>query len=230
MRLPWILVICAAAMFSLNTRTAAAAVVSGFVLDSSDRPVENARIDHIGKPVIIPPTSLLLSPGPDEVRTKADGSFEVKTGSPVVVIRKPGYESQRIRVAEDVKLRITLRPIKPFPECPVKVLRIHTKNAGDVDFSGFWTYVKTKRGNKGIFAARGPTYTFGGPSDQDVRDSVEYFEVMYENGVVDARGRAADGTYWRRQSIFGAAAEYYRADHGTAEILDCIMDRNPLKP
>jgi hypothetical protein len=118
--------------------------------------------------------------------------------------------------------------MKPFPECRVKVPPVKTKNASDVDYTGSWTYVKTKNGRKGIITGHGPTYTLGGPSDQEVWFSTEYFEVMYDNGIVDARGRAADGTYWRSQSIFGSAAQYYNQDRASAEILDCIMDRAPL--
>ena len=230
MRLSWILVTCAAAVFSLNARTAVAATVSGFVVDSSDRPVENARIDHIGKLVIIPPTRLQMPPGFDEVRTKADGSFEVTTSSRAIVSRKPGYESQRIRVTEDAKLRVTLRRIKPFPQCTVKVPRVKTKNTNAIDATETWTYIDTTHGPKGVISGSGTSYSSGAPGNPHVWNSLEYFEVMYENGVIDARGRATDGTYWRSQTIYGAAAQYYDVDHATAEILDCIMDRNSLIP
>jgi len=48
---------------------------------------------------------------------------------------------------------------------------------------------------------------------------------MTEGGVVDASGRAKDGTYWRSKSIFGAAAQYYRQTREDADLLDCVMDR-----
>lgn len=220
---------CVLAIIGFAAHDTRATVVSGTVVDVSGKPIEDVRIDHIGKLVVVGPPDFKPPASPDAPRTDGEGNFEVTTTSPAIVIRKPGYESQRIRVTEDLHVRITLQQMKPFPECKVKVPRVKRKNASDVDYTGFWTYVDTKNGRKGIITGHGPTYTLGGPNDRDVWNSIEYTEVMYDNGIVDARGRAADGTYWRSQSIFGSAAQYYNEDRATAEILDCIMDRAPLE-
>lgn len=206
-----------------------AAVISGVVVDGTGKAIEGARIDHIGKKVIVVPPEFERAPSADQPRTAAEGSFEVTTTKPFFVIRKPGYTSQRIRVTKDAKLRITLQPIQPFPDCKVKIPPIKARRSGDVDYVGLFTYIDTKNGPKGIMAGGGATYTLGAPSDADVWTSLEYFEVMYQNGVVDARGRAADGTYWRSQSIIFKGAQYDQIDRDTAEILNCIMDRAPLQ-
>ena len=215
-----------AAITTVLLQGATGATVSGIVVDASGKPIEGARIDHTGQLVVVG------SPDGQSAgeRTNADGAFGVATTSRAIVIRKPGYESQRILVTQqDARVQITLRRMKPFPECKLKIPRIKTRKFSGVDYAGTWTYADTKNGRKAFITGHGATYTLGAPSDRDVWGSTEYFEVMYENGIVDARGRAADGTYWRSQSILGAAALYYKVDRTAAEILDCIMDRAPLE-
>jgi hypothetical protein len=51
---------------------------------------------------------------------------------------------------------------------------------------------------------------------------------MREDGIVDASGRAKDGTYWRSKSIFGAAAQYYGQTREDGDLLDCVMDRQSI--
>src|SRR5215471_7490475 len=91
------------------------------------------------------------------------------------------------------------------------------------------TTSRQRMDRKALSAAMGVTYSFGAPSDKDVWTSLDYEEVMYENGVVDASGHSADGKYWRRRGIFGAAAQYYGQTREVAEQLDCVMDRVPIK-
>ncbi len=163
------------------------------------------------------------------MRADKVGRFQVAVTSPAIVIRKPGFISERVLVSRDMDVRITLRHIEPVSKCPVEVPHVKTKDANDIDYIATWTYIETKDGPKGIISGRGPLYSFGAPSDSNVWTSVEYFEVMYEDGVVDARGHIGHDNYWRSQTIFGAAAQYYKMDRTSAEILDCIMDRNRLK-
>jgi hypothetical protein len=89
--------------------------------------------------------------------------------------------------------------------------------------SATWFYIETKHGREGIISGKGSTYSLGAPTDMDVWTSVEYAEIMYENGIVDASGHSADGKYWRMRSIFGAASQYYGQSRETAEQLDCLL-------
>ncbi|HWZ31880.1 MAG TPA: hypothetical protein VNX18_11125 [Bryobacteraceae bacterium] len=130
-----------------------------------------------------------------------------------------------MRVTGDAQMQVTLQPVKPF-KCKVEPLpKVKTKKANDVDYTASWFYVETKNGPKGIISGQGSSYSFGAPGDRNVWASLDYFEVMLPNGVIDARGHSADGKYWRMQTRFGAAAQYYDVDQSTAEVLDCIMDR-----
>jgi hypothetical protein len=52
---------------------------------------------------------------------------------------------------------------------------------------------------------------------------------MYVSGMVDAAGRSSDGKYWRSRTTLGTAAQYYNQSRETAEQLDCVMDRIPIK-
>jgi len=49
------------------------------------------------------------------------------------------------------------------------------------------------------------------------------------SGMIEAGGRSSDDKYWRSRTTFGAAAQYYGVSRETAEQLDCVMDRLPLK-
>ncbi len=176
------------------------------------------------------PTSLAVKPSPDEIRTDSEGKFRVVTDVPAIVIRNPGYESQRVRIAGDGQLEITLQRIRSTSRCKLSAPpAFKTKNANDVDYTAKWFYIETKDGPQGIISGSGPMYSWGAPDDRQVWTSVEYAEIMLDNGVVDASGHSADGKYWRSRSIFGAAAQYYNQARETAEQLDCVMDRIPIK-
>ena len=94
---------------------AAGATITGTVMDASGKPLEGVRIDHIGKIVVVARTDLAVKPSPDEVRTDADGNFRVLTDVPAVVIRTPGYQSQRVRLSGDSQLSPrTTRTMSPL--------------------------------------------------------------------------------------------------------------------
>lgn len=165
------------------------ATIEGIVKDASGRPLENARIDHKGKMVVVAATDLAIKPSADEIRTDAQGHFRVTTSTPAFVVRKPGYESERIRVNGDQKLDIVLRPISSTSRCKLSPLpAFKTKAANDVDYAATWYYIQTKTGEQGIISGSGPTYSWGAPSDRDVWTFVEYSEFMYASGVIDAAG------------------------------------------
>lgn len=224
-----------ASLFTLVTclavQSAVAAEVSGTVIDAAGKPIKDARVDHTGKQVVVPPSSLGLAPSPDETRTDADGHFRVVTAVPAIVIRKPGYTSQRLLITESTTVRITLRDIDAKPRCKQSPPpEVKTLKANDADYTATWYYIETKEGRKGVIAGTGLFYSAGAPSDSDVWTSVEYAEEMYDNGIVDASGHSANGKYWRSRSYFQAASQYYDVNQETAGLLDCVMDRHPPYP
>ena len=206
------------------------ATIEGIVKDPDGRPLENARVDHVGRMVVVVSTDLALKPSADETRTNGEGHFRVTTATPAFVVRKPGYESQRIRVSGDAQLEIVLRPVTTTSRCKLSPPpTFKTKGTSDVDYVATWYYIQTKAGKQGIISGSGPSYSWGAPSDGDVSTSVEYSEFMYESGVIDAAGHSADGKYWRIKSIFGSAAHYFNQTRETAEKLDCVMDRVSIR-
>ena len=212
-------------------QSATAAEISGIVTDVAGKPIKDARVDHTGKQVVVPPSSFGLAPSPDETRTDSDGHFRVVTAVPAIVIRKPGYTSQRVVITENTTVRITLRDVDTKPRCKQSAPpEVKTQKANDADYIATWYYVQTKEGRKGIIAGTGPFYSAGAPSDSNVWMSSDYAEVMYDDGIIDASGHSSDGKYWRSRSYFQAASQYYNVDQETAELRDCVMDRHPPYP
>jgi hypothetical protein len=185
---------------------ASAATISGTITDASGKPVRDARIDHTGLRVVVLPGSV-TEPSPGEARTDENGFFSVTTVAPAIVIRKPGFISQRLAVTDGAQTQITLQRIKTESRCgqqhPPKV---KTKKADDADYTATWSYITTRHGRKGILSGRGALYSLGAPSDSHVWRSVEYAETMDENGMIDAARHTGDGLYWRSRSVLGAAA------------------------
>jgi hypothetical protein len=209
----------------LAVQPATGTTLTGTVTDISGKPIQDARVDHTGRTVVAAATAFAVGPSPDETRSDADGHFRVLTKTPAVVVRKPGYASQRVLVTGDAQVEITLQPMKAAWLCKEShPATVRTKKANDVDYTATWFYIKTKDGPKGIISGHGPTYSFGAPNDSQVWTSVEYFELMYESGMIDASGHSRDGKYWRSRSILGAAAQYFNVNRETADKLDCIMD------
>jgi hypothetical protein len=214
----------------IATVTAFATSITGTVKDADGKPLEDVRVDHTGKVVVVTRSDSGVKPSSDEVRTDAAGHFRLVTDVPAIVIRKPGYESQRVRITGDSDLQVLLTPIRSTSRCKLSVQpNFKTREANDIDYTATWFYIETQDGPRGIISGSGPVYSWGAPSDQQVWTSVEYTEVMYDNGVVDASGHSADGRYWRSRGILGAKAQYYNQTRATADQLDCIMDRIAVK-
>jgi hypothetical protein len=214
-----------AAVVLVLAQCSSAATLSGIVADISGTPIQNARVDHIGKQVVIGPVEAKIPPSPDEIRTDARGHFSVTTVVPAIVIRAPGYQSQRVMITEDAELTITLRPLS-LPPCKIERLpAIKMQSANDADYTEDIFYVETKNRRRGVRGGHGPMYSFGAPSDRDVCTSVDYFEVMSLDGEIDGRGHSADGKYRRMLTFFGFATHYFGVEEETAEILDCIIDK-----
>src|SRR5580692_11687820 len=165
------------------------AILSGTVTDAAGKPIPDARVDHISSKA---PVSVVVAVGAPpvtgEVRSDADGRFEVTTEVAAVVVRKAGYTSQRILINGDNSVNIVLQPIHERWACKVSP-RPQSKAApaNDVDFTGRRFYLKTKDGRTiGFMSGSGPTYSFGAPSNSEVWKSTEYREVMYESGLIEA--------------------------------------------
>jgi hypothetical protein len=197
--------------------------VSGMVADGAGNPIEAARIEHLGA-VLSPSRSGHKSESENWSVTDVNGRFQVTTNAPAIVIRKPGHTSQRLRVTGDQVLKVVLAPIDA-PQCNVHpVPHWSTKKVNDVDYSALLYTVKTSQGKREIIASRGPLYSTGEPSDRDVWTSLDYYEVMCQNGVIDARGHSSKGEFWRKKATLGAAAQYYGVNAASARELDCVMD------
>ena len=96
---------------------ASGATVTGIVKDAGGEPIQHARIDHTGKRVLVDPADVLMEPSAGEIRSDAEGKFRVVTDVPAIVIRSPGYESQRVRITGDVQLEVKLRRIRSISRC-----------------------------------------------------------------------------------------------------------------
>lgn len=208
-----------------------AAVVSGIVTDAAGQPLEGVRVDHLGRMVVIAPLDPSGSNDPGVIRTRADGRFRLVTFKSAVVVRKPGYESQRIRLSGDAELRITLQPIQSATRCRLPAApAFESTPANDIDYTATWYFIRTKQGRQGVISGQGANYSFGAPSDNQVWTSLDYGEIMHLSGVIDAWGRSADGKYWRRRTAFGAGLQYYGQDRDTAEKLDCVLEHVAANP
>jgi len=191
-------------------------IVSGVVVDVGGKAVQSARIEHGGTRV--------------GQLTDADGHFEFETNAPAVVIRKVGFKSHFLRTEGAERVRIVLEPAQPFASCSLKSVPKHTvKIAKDIDYTSTATIIKTQDGQAAIVCGSGPFWSFGMPEDSLVWQSVEYSEsVTSDQGdVVDARGIAKDGKYWRYRGVFGKSCAYSKVDRRTAAALDCLMGRAP---
>ena len=143
-----------------------AATISGTVTDASGNPIKDVRIDHTGIAVVVPRPDLKFDPSRDEVRTDAEGRFRATTFSPAIVIRKPGYISQRLLITGDLQVEISLQRIAGVSQCKQSNhLNVKTKEVNDADYTATVYYIETKAGSPGILSGHGPMYSWGAPSD-----------------------------------------------------------------
>ena len=216
-------------LMCLAAQPVAAATISGTVTDASRNPIKDVRVDHTGIVVVVPRPDMKVEPSHDEIRTDVQGRFRVTTGVSAIVLRKPGYISQRLLVAGDAHVEISLERIVERSQCrQSEPLNVKTKDASDVDYTATLYYMETKDGSPGILSGHGPMYSWGAPIDSYIWKSKEYSEVMYESGMIDAWGQSMDDKYWRSRSVFGAVARYDGVNRETAEQLDCVLERKKL--
>lgn len=214
----------------MNVGLIVGATIDGTVTDANGKPLENVRIEHIGKGPIVNPGAQIIEASSGEIRTDAAGHFQVSTDVPAFVARKPGYESQRVRTSGEGHLNIVLRSIKTMSRCELSEQpTFKTKQSNDIDYTATWFYIETKEGKQGILSGSGMSYSWGVPGNAEVWNSSEYSEFVDSSGVIDAAGHFDDGKYWRFRGIFGSAAYYARQTRENARQLDCAMDHVPIR-
>src|SRR5271169_1203058 len=108
-----LLLACSAALVAPATSYAADFLVAGVVLDGSGQPIADAIVAHAGRPEVLRTTRPPDEPRVEQLRSDKDGRFKVTVASPAIVIRMPGFVSERVMVPRDLEVRIVLRRIEP---------------------------------------------------------------------------------------------------------------------
>ena len=83
------------------------------------------------------------------------------------------------------------------------------------------------RGHSGFLSLVDPNLTWQGELSPELPAVARHADLVWEVGflrIIDARGRAADGTYWRDLGMFGESVFYRKMDAQTAAVLDRFMD------
>jgi hypothetical protein len=213
--------------------------ITGIVSDVDGNPIADARIDHSDNRL-------------KAIRTGNSGKFSLQTRAPAVVIRKTGFRSQWLRIADLPEIQITLQPAKANPQiracsrtepcesingwgaqfCFPRVPGVTAGRQGqDIDY-GIRSYVIHKS-KAWITHGSGPLWSFGLPSDDDVWGANEYQERVFGTNplsTIDARGRTADGKFWRNLGKFGESAFYRDVAEPDARLLDRVLDGVCIRP
>jgi hypothetical protein len=207
--------------------------LSGVVTDSGGRPLSDVWVLHAGNEV-------------RNMTTDSQGRFDIRTRAPAVVFRKPGFQSQYLRVGGDREVAISLAgPAAPMKECeaPSKLVSlgggsvfclpripgVHVGEVGvDTDYAYRWFWFRTHPGKVGIEHAEGATWGTGLPFDEDVWSARDYAETAFHGPkglfIVDARGKSSDGKCWRILGRFSESANYRDVPERYAALLDRVLD------
>jgi hypothetical protein len=208
--------------------------VSGIVVDSAGNPIAGAHVDH---------TDVKAQ---EQLFTDEQGRFRFLTGAPAIVVRKLGFNGQRIRLDSSASFKIVLSPAtKTMPTCKLKCEALSSSGsaiclprAPGIQVSEQGTYdetvtqmfrLQTRDGQRELLHGSGPMWSLGVPFTGDVWESIEYQESAYlvgtgDSDVVDARGKTPDGKLWRYLGRFGESASYYEVDDAGAALLDRVLD------
>src|SRR5437868_580633 len=97
MNLSWLLL-------ALPLLSAEPRAVRGVVLTNNGTPLEGVCVEHYGAVYCNAQTDVL-------------GAFEISTSAPLVVLRKPGYAPQVVRLADKNEFRVIM-PVESLPVPP----------------------------------------------------------------------------------------------------------------
>ena len=210
--------------------------ITGTVVDGEEKPVAGMHIYHLERRFEWP-------------ETDTDGTFAIATSVPAIVLRKPGFRSQRVRLSSTPLRVVVQREERRFPACKPDQKTIGIKgwsarlrfpivegvNAGeqsqDIDY-GFRSYRLSSKAS--ISHGSGPMWSLGLPSSDLVWRSVSFEETLYPvegvseaellNLIKDSRGELPDGTFWRTIARMGETAGYSNVTEATAKLLDKVLD------
>jgi hypothetical protein len=207
--------------------------ITGRVTDEAGQPVAEAHIDYTGDDV-------------NQFQTDVQGRFILATKAPAVIVRKPGYRSEFVRIASNTLVQITLHP-EPgnFPICPGTTIPetaygidfdfrfpeskevVSNRKGVDVDYSTRSYRATATRSSARIGFVTGAMWGGGTPAQSDVWNSVSYEEAIFQVGrvsITSARGEDAKGRRWRYIGRFSEEISYRDADPKTAAIFDKFLD------
>lgn len=217
--------------------------LSGIVTDPDGKPLPETWIQHTGIKG-------------QAVMTNAEGRFDVQIEVPAIVFRRKGFNGRYYRVTGDADIEIQLEPISrgleacsPFANCArldgfetvfcfpkVRGVRV-TRRSYDIDYVKRYFLIRTTAGTaetRGIRHGGGPMWGDGAPQDEDVWSAVEYRETDYPDPeglfIVDARGKAPDGKYWRVLGHSFESAAYRDLSADETPLLDKVLDGVCLLP
>lgn len=224
--------------------------IHGTVSDPRGNPISGANVDYT---VVHDPSRLAGewwgTQWERPYKTDTKGEFTFTTRAPVLVVRKPGYQSARIFVAQTksplhLTLQLATSNLRPCPSkirCDSDPIRNwggvfcfqHTDEvfAGrpgrDIDYGQRNFILQTSSGTKGMMYGAGPMWSSGMPDYEKAWTSTEYSETVYEiEGIVviDARGKLPTGKLWREFGRFGESASYWDLDPREAHLFDQVLD------
>jgi hypothetical protein len=220
--------------------------VEGVISDAAGHPLAEAYVDAGDLKTVL---GLKASP---------EGRFQLRTRSPFIVVRKPGFVSQRIALPTEGALKVTLKPVGgALPACPKKGKLLSVNSACHIFFPAsddFEAGKMTREESSGrlhvddevrdyvIAAPSGPVtirhgngqmWSLGVPDADLVWTSTRYEEKLYAVGsdlwVLDARGQLKNGTAFRYLGMVGESAGYRDVKSDAAPQLDSVLDSACIK-
>ena len=227
-------------------------VFRGTVVDPEGKPIAGATV---GSRMVVLDWSSFSEPARANMKavtpTNDTGDFTLSASSPCVLVRKIGYRSYRIKASDRMPVTIVMQPIpkQNIPACESRSCPTMAFPGGlclgkpeglkvigptsDIDYTMQSLAFRTPAGWRGIRHGVGGMWSFGVPTGPETCSSSDFEETAYEADgfpVVDARGKAPDGTLWRYLGMFGDSADYGKVDEKTAKILNRVLDRTCIMP
>jgi hypothetical protein len=213
--------------------------LTGVVRDNEGKALPGVWINHTGVRV-------------ENVKTDSQGRFDIQNWGPAIVFRKEGYQSKYWPVSGDREMAIALsgpaprlKPCAAFSRClglsgfmsvfclpKVRGVNVSKRN-NDVDYGQRVFWIKTPDGVTGVQHAAGMMWG-GLPLDEDVWSARDYVERDYQDsegfGILDARGKSAEGKCWRVLGRVFETASYRDVREQDTGLLDRVIDGACVEP